>query len=237
MKYFLSFILVVTLMACQDQTVRLTGYEVHGIDVSHYQGVIDWEMVANQDIKFVFLKATEGESFVDSFFLQNWEAANHARIIRGAYHFYRPKVSATKQVNHFLNAADFHYGDLPPVLDVEVLDGVDKIQLLSGMLTWLYLVEVKTGMKPIIYTSFKFYHKYLDGHFDEYPIWIARYTKRKPKMLSDKTWLFWQYGNQGQLKGIDGEVDFNVFHGSYPELLELCKKPQPVRNVSQKLSD
>ncbi len=219
---------IIFLVSCEETTRRLDTYQVQGIDVSHYQSHIDWSLVAGQALDFAFVKATEGATLSDTLFCQNWEAMKQAGLLRGAYHFYRPRVSARKQVENFSSLVDLEYGDLPPVLDVEVLDGAGKIQLITGMRTWLFLVELKYQVKPIIYTNLKFYNKYLAGQFDEYPLWIARYNRREPVLACGREWDFWQYGNRGQLEGIEGDVDFNVFRGSRSALDSLRTTPVPI---------
>ncbi|MEL6719894.1 MAG: GH25 family lysozyme [Bacteroidota bacterium] len=208
--------------ACQQDTHRLSSYQVHGIDVSHYQSVINWESIANQSIDFAFLKATEGETYVDSLFCRNWDGTRDASIKRGAYHFFRPQVSPIVQANNFIDQVHLWEGDLPPVLDVEVLDGVSKTELVVALRIWLHHVELHYNIKPILYTYQKFYNKYLAGHFDEYPIWIARYNSRKPTLADRTDWQFWQYGSKGKLDGVKGDIDFNVFRGSLEDLESLC---------------
>lgn len=225
---FTLLLLVVLLSACTDETRRFRQYEVHGIDVSHYQSKIDWEKVAAQSIEFAFIKASEGQTYQDSLFQKNWAAIKEVGLKRGAYHFFRPKVPAMEQAENFAEAVQLEAGDLPPVLDVEVMDGVSKIELINNLRTWLYVIEIKYGVKPIIYTNLKFYYQYLAGHFDEYPLWVARYSSWKPKLPAEKEWVFWQYGNKGRLEGIKGDVDFNVFQGGMEELERLCVVPRPV---------
>ncbi len=220
--------------ACQLTTVRLDKYEVHGIDVSHYQSFIDWDRVAAQGVDFAFMKATEGQMMVDTLFVENWEQSKTTGLKRGAYHFYRPTVSAEMQARHFMQAVNLDYGDLPPVLDVEVLDGVSKAKLLVGIRTWLYLTEIHYGVKPILYSNLKFYNKYLAGHFTDYPIWVARYSNRLPRLACGTDWEFWQYGNRGRIEGIEGHVDFNVFHGTMAELESLCLQPVSVFSTTYK---
>ena len=206
----------------------MSGYAVHGIDVSHYQAKIDWETVASEDIHFAFVKASEGMTLSDSLFCNNWTGLKKVGIKRGAYHFFRPKTPAQEQAFNFQTLVQIEPGDLPPVLDVEVLDGVSKVKLVSSVLTWLYITEIHYGVKPILYTNLKFYNKYLAGHFDEYPLWIARYSRREPSPASGRDWEFWQYGNKGRLNGISGPVDFNVFHGDLDQLDSLSYYPTPV---------
>lgn len=220
--------LIVLFYACKHQTVRLEGYEIHGIDVSHYQSKIDWRRIAQQDIHFAFVKATEGVSIVDSLFCENWQAITDAGLKRGAYHFFHPTVSGEEQAQQFIDLVEMEYGDLPPVLDVEVLGNVSKVQLITEMRDWIFLVEIHYNIKPIIYTNLKFYNKYLAGHFEDYPLWIARYNTRKPRLASGRNWQFWQYGNQGRIDGIYGNVDFNVFSGTHNDLEDMCLAPKPI---------
>lgn len=226
MRFFLSIsFLAIALMACEHRTSRLERFEVHGIDVSHYQSRIDWDSVVGEEVHFAFVKASEGINMVDTLFCRNWEEMKRVGLYRGAYHFFRPAVPAELQADNFLNAVEMEYGDLPPVLDIEVLDGADKVQLITGIRTWLYLVEIHYSTKPILYTNLKFYNKYLAGHFNDFPIWIARYNTREPRLACGRDWQFWQYGNRGQLSGIKGNVDFNVFKGSLKDLEALCFSP------------
>ena len=114
-------------------------------------------------------------------------------------------------------------GDLPPVLDIEVTDGASATELINGIQVWLDIVEQKTGITPIIYTNQKFFNQYLANHFSDHLIWIARYNSLfDPHLAKERTWDFWQYGNRGRLDGIKGDVDFNVFNGTFFELKEMC---------------
>lgn len=226
MRYLLSFLaLAAAVLSCTHQTIRMDGFEVHGIDVSHHQSRINWDSVAAERVHFAFVKASEGVSLNDSLYCFNWAEMKRVGIRRGAYHFFRPTLPAEKQAENFASLVEMAYGDLPPVLDVEVLDGASKVQLITGIRTWLYLTEIRYGAKPILYTNLKFYNRYLAGHFDEYPLWIARYNTRQPRLACGRDWQFWQYGNRGELNGISGHVDFNVFNGSLPELDALCMAP------------
>ncbi len=213
------------LWACDQHTIRRYDYTVHGIDISHYQSFINWDTVVAQEVHFAFVKATEGLSMSDTMFCYNWSEMKRVGIKRGAYHFYRPTLSPREQADHFSRMVEMEYGDLPPVLDVEVLDGVSKTILINGIRTWLYQVEIRYNVKPIIYTNLKFYNRILAGHFDDYPIWIARYSFREPTLACGRDWHFWQYGNRGRIKGIHGDVDFNVFNGTELDLEQLCLTP------------
>jgi len=225
---WITLVAATLLAGCEEATSRLDNYELHGIDVSHYQSFINWPLVAQQGVDFAFVKASEGATLQDTLFRENWRHIRAASLVRGAYHFFRPRVSARSQVDNFISMVDLEYGDLPPVLDVEVLDGADKIQLITGMRTWLFLIELEYQVKPIIYTNLQFYNRYLAGHFADYPLWIARYNRREPVLACGREWDFWQYGNRGRIEGMNGFVDFNVFRGSRPALDSLCAAPIPI---------
>ncbi len=210
------------LLGCRSETKRISRYAVHGIDVSHYQKKIDWPVVAGQEIQFAFIKATEGRSFKDSTFIYNWSSCKEVGVLRGAYHFFHPTIPVNAQVKNFIKTVQLQPGDLPPVLDVEVANRKKPEEVRAAVHKWLRLVEQHYKVKPILYTYSDFYDKYLCDHFEDYPLWIARYTYEKPLLKNDRQWDFWQYGNRGRLEGIEGHVDFNVFSGSRRELEQLC---------------
>lgn len=201
------------------------GYFVHGIDVSHYQGNINWEELAlNQTgeypIHFVFMKATEGSDLDDKTFPQNFELARRHGFIRGAYHFLTTKTDPLMQAEFFIRNVKLKQGDLPPVLDVEVAGKKSKEELQENVKKWLFRVEEHYGVKPIIYTSYKFKMKYLnDSLFNTYPYWIAHYYVSSVRY--EGKWDFWQHSDVGRVPGIKESVDLNVFNGSLEELREL----------------
>lgn len=201
------------------------GYEVHGIDISHYQETVRWEelrnaSIDNMPVRFVFIKATEGVSIFDRNFNQNFYEAKQNDLVRGAYHYLTPDVPAHLQAEFFLRQVHLEPGDLPPVLDVEEAGSLTKAQLTKAVKTWLEIVEKKYGVKPIIYSGFRFKQKYLDdAFFDDYPYWIAHYYVEKISYQGQ--WHFWQHTDCGEVAGIKGKVDCNVFNGSVEELLDL----------------
>lgn len=201
------------------------GYEIHGIDVSRYQGSINWPMVKSmreKDIRlgFAFMKATEGVSLVDPQFKRNWRKSRESRLVRGAYHFFIPYRSGQKQAEFFISKVQLMPGDLPPVLDIETLKGsnADEMRLHIGQ--WLQLVESHYGVKPIIYTNANFYTSHLKGRFDDYPLWVAHYFERRQPRV-DRNWHFWQHSEMGRVNGIRGAVDFNVFSGDSTDFKDL----------------
>ncbi|WP_299826500.1 glycoside hydrolase family 25 protein [uncultured Pontibacter sp.] len=203
------------------------GNSVLGVDVSRYQRKINWEKVKENDVSFAFIKATEGVKLQDSFFERNWEKTAEAGILRGAYHFYLPHLKPDVQAKNFINTVTLAPGDLPPVLDVEVRGRMPLNHFRGDLKEWLVLVERKYGVKPIIYTGHSFYKDYLEGYFDEYPLWIAHYNVRELTLQkTDRTLLsFWQHTDKGVIEGIKGHVDCNIFYGSLRELKTLCIQP------------
>ncbi len=192
-------------------------YSIHGIDVSYYQGKIDWQKVKamkDDDVKvsFAFIKATEGILKVDPYFQRNWREAPKAGIKVGAYHFFRPQKSGLWQANFFLQTVSFESGDLPPVVDVEGLDGVSPAQMRKELNAFIIQVETKTKVRPIIYSGLKFYQNYLQGYYQDYPFWVAHYHQPKLKLVSN-SYKFWQHSDKARINGINHVVDFNAFNG------------------------
>ncbi len=201
------------------------GYDVHGLDVSHYQGVINWSVLmrhkeSETPLHFVFMKATEGGSLLDDTFAKNFAGARRHGFIRGAYHFYIPTTDPLKQADFFIRTVKLEKGDLPPVLDVEVTGRKSKRELQKGIRLWLNRVEKHYGVKPILYTSHKFKTSYLnEPEFDAYPYWIAHYYV--DSVAYRGKWHFWQHTDVGLVEGIDKKVDLNVFNGTLAELKRL----------------
>lgn len=228
MKWF-WITLLISLSGCkQVETPRRTDFAVEGIDVSHHQKEIDWAMIPGQGIQFAFIKATEGVTLSDPKFEFNWQQAEIHGIIRGAYHFFRPQSPVLQQVLHFIRKCKLESGDLPPVLDVEVLDGVSQDELVHKVRAFLILLEAHYKVKPVLYTNQRFYNRYLSGHFDQYHLWIARYSQQLPELHNATPWRFWQYGDNAKIEGINAAVDINVFAGAYAELLNILVPGDPV---------
>jgi lysozyme len=193
-----------------------------GIDVSHYQGRIDWGAVEAEGIGFAYMKATEGMAFTDPMFARNWRGAGETRIVRGAYHRFRARGDGAAQAHHFLSVATPREGDLPPVLDVESTDGASDAQLVRGVRAWLAEVERRTGVRPIVYTKPGFRRAHLGAALDDYPLWIAEYGVEAPSV---GRWQFWQHSERGRVAGIKNEVDLDRFNGSHAELRESLQRP------------
>lgn len=199
---------------------------VHGIDVSHYQGSIDWNAVAKSGIDFAFIKATDGIGAGDPMFAANWKGARDARVRRGAYHFFRPLTDALQQAKRFIGKVDSDWGEVPPVLDFEVLGGASPNGALEAAKQWMDAVAETCGRKPILYTGPAFWTSSVHDSqlFTEYPLWIAQYTDAPQPHVPTawQQWTFWQHSEHGSVPGIAGPVDLNRFHGTLVELEALC---------------
>ena len=201
------------------------AYEIHGIDVSRYQQTIAWEEVKAMRVKdiqlgFCFIKATEGIGNTDPQFRRNWKKSREHGIVRGAYHFFIGSKDGKMQAENFINRVDLQPGDLPPVLDVEQLNGANAVQLKKEVKEWLDVVESYYKVKPILYTNIDFYKRNLGSEFDSYPLWVAHYYEHKQPRIQ-RGWIFWQHNDQGNVNGIISRVDFNVFSGDSLEFRNL----------------
>lgn len=195
-------------------------YSVHGIDVSHYQGNINWEqIVQNKKIKFVYIKATEGNDYRDKYFQRNWEEASKAGIYKGAYHYFTTKSSGIEQAKNYIEVVPAESGCMPPVIDIEE-DGVEKDVFKKNLTDYINMIEKKYQQKPILYVVYPLYDEYIKGDFEEYTIWI-RDIVIPPSLSDGRQWLFWQYSNRGRFKGENMYYDLNVFNGNIDELEKL----------------
>lgn len=205
-----------------------SGYYCYGIDISRYQSYIEWDKIkvltdaqgrstnsVNQakdirNVSYVFIKATEGNSFKDKHFKRHWRNAEKCGIRRGAYHFFRSSKDAETQARHFIRTVgELSADDLPPVLDIETIHkGCSYKTLNDKALIWLKTVEKHYGRKPIVYSSATFINDILCKEIKEnYPIWVAHYGAPAPRC---PRWHIWQFADDAVVYGIDGYVDLNV---------------------------
>ena len=192
-----------------------------GIDVSEYQGKISWsyvDTIENQyPLHFVFIRATAGNDAVDRRFKRNWEGAKKNKMIRGAYHYYRPNENSLEQAELFIKTVRLQKGDLPPVLDIEKLPKNQSMtNLKKGLRRWLQAIENHYKVKPIIYTGEKYYDDFLKEEFSDYLFWIANYNFYREEIQDD--WLFWQFTERAAVPGIEGNVDVNIYNGDLQQL-------------------
>lgn len=201
--------------------------ETRGLDVSHFQGTIDWSQVAQAGYAFAFIKATEGISFVDPKFATNWAGAKAAGLLRGAYHFFEGNADAQQQAENFLNTVVLEPGDLPPVLDVESSSAsaqVPTATIIEGVTAWLQAVQQATSRTPILYTDNSYWKSLATDQFSAYPLWIAEYGVASPAVPSGWTsWAFWQLSQSGEVPGIATATDLDLFQGSLEDLQRLTR--------------
>lgn len=196
-----------------------------GIDVSEYQGKIDFAglqlQIQYKRIEFVVVRATMGKDGIDTRFARNWEGFRPLPVKRGAYHYYRPNENSTLQARNFIKTAKLKPGDMIPVLDIEKHSTIQsKDKLREGLKNWLRIVEAHYGVKPMIYTGDRFFREVLHDHgFDEYPVWVANYNPILEPETQD--WIIWQFSEKGSLHGIKNKIDLNVLVGGKEKLVEL----------------
>jgi lysozyme len=210
---FLSFIF-------RQEETDVPDIYVNGIDVSHFNGTVDWSRVAAGGIAFAYAKATEGMHTRDARFEANYDGIKASNLLRGAYHFFHAELDAAAQANNFLSVVSaLAPGDLPPMLDVEAApDGLSAASIAAGVRIWLDAVQQALGRTPVLYTSASF-----SKEFSVFPLWVAHYTTRPspnlPAGFSDFT--FWQFDEHQTVDGISGSVDMDRFNGSLEDLKQL----------------
>lgn len=195
---------------------------VVGIDVSQYQGKIDWAKVDSiggmRKIGFAYIRATAGLDKTDTRFEENWRQAKENNMLRGAYHYYRPNENSIAQAKNFIKVVKIEKGDLPPVLDIEQIPSVQSLDSLKvGLRRWLTTVESHYKVRPIIYSGERYYTDFLRNEFKDYIFWIANYNFFVENIKDD--WQFWQFTEKGTIPGIDGNVDVNIYNGT-PKMLK-----------------
>jgi lysozyme len=196
-------------------------YPVRGVDVSSYQGEIDWKTLSEQSIHFAYIKATEGSSYIDPYFDKNLSDALNTNLRIGAYHFFSFDSSGKTQAQNFISAVPIKTDMLPPVVDIEFYGdkeinppGKEATQIELTIL--LNELEAYYRKKPIIYATGKTYNQYIANGFNEYDIWI-RNVIGLPILSDQRQWTFWQFTNRARLDGYVGAekyIDMNVFNGT-----------------------
>jgi GH25 family lysozyme M1 (1,4-beta-N-acetylmuramidase) len=215
---------------------------VPGIDVSYWDAGIDWPKVRATGQRFVVAKATEGSTYKDPTFDDNWFGAKSAGLLRGAYHFFRSNVDAKKQADYFIDYVHSvkDDGELPPVLDLETNDGVSKNKIILAVKTWLDRVEAAFGRKPIIYSGQYFLQDFLvqpgggpPAWAKDYPLWLAQYPNQYQEGTQPSLprgwfgWTIWQYTDKGVINGINSRVDMNLFNGTLEDLYKFSGAKTP----------
>lgn len=187
-----------------------------GIDVSHYQGDINWDQVAGSGkVSYAYLKATEGASLVDDTYERNLREARRVGLSVGSYHFYRPNVDWKKQFENLTSVVKPSEQDLIPIIDIEHKGNVSDKKFISDLTAFLNRVTEFYGKKPLLYTFHNFYNRHLAGHFKDYHWMIARYRSDHPTLDDGQDYVIWQYTSTGRIAGVKGNVDRSRLMGDY----------------------
>jgi lysozyme len=209
------------------------GMPVQGIDVSYFQGDIDWKKVGRSGIRFAYIKATEGGDRLDPEFRDNWAGAKKAGVVRGAYHVMYWCSPARDQASWFLKHLPSDRDTLPPVLDVEwnghsktCPHEISRKAAIAKMKVMLAAMEAHTGRRPIIYTDPKFYRDVLVGEFTDYQFWVRSVAAKPKAKYPGRGWSFWQFTTTGRVPGVSGAVDRNTYNGSVADWKRLVKRLQ-----------
>jgi GH25 family lysozyme M1 (1,4-beta-N-acetylmuramidase) len=202
------------------------GTTLKGIDVSVFQGTVNWSAVKNDGVSFAFIRVSDGVNTNDEFFAQNWQGARTAGVRRGAYQFFRPSQDPLAQADLLVDAIGaLSPGDLPPVLDLEVMSGQSAATVRARAQQWLARVEERLGITPIIYTGPYFWRDNVGAPAfgANHPLWIAHYTSQCPLVPEPwSTWKLHQFTDSGLIDGIEGPVDVNRFNGTESDLAALA---------------
>jgi len=209
---------------------------VQGIDVSYWQGDIDWNVAREAGVHFAFIKATEGGDHLDPKFLDNWYAAKRANVARGAYHFIYWCRPAHEQALWFMLNVPADPDALPPVLDLEwnshsptCPKKVSRKKALEMIRTLLAAFESHTGKRPIIYTDPRFHRDVLEGEFPDYQFWLRSVAAEPADVYQQRGWTFWQFTTTGTVPGVAGKVDRNSFNGSQADWQRVLHRLQAGR--------
>ena len=208
------------------------GTTLKGIDISKWQGDVNWNAVANDGVKFSFVRVSDGLNSKDQYFDANWAESRGAGIYTGAYQFFRPNQSVLGQADYLLEkigcdmdarTCPISEMDLPPVIDVEHRpSGWTKTQMRNAVRTWIERVE-QFGLEPIVYTGRYFWRDYVDSdEWNDHPLWLAHYTNSCPNIPDHwGDWDFWQFTDSGSIAGVSGGTDTNQFNGTLDMLLAI----------------
>jgi lysozyme len=234
-RYLLSLAVIVAALVAADRASAISLKDnkphagvkrahtmpIQGIDVSYWQGDINWQEVRDAGVSFAYIKATEGGDHIDPKFQDNWNGAKRAGIARGAYHFIYWCRPGNEQALWFILNVPQDPDALPPVLDLEwhtnsktCPDKIARDKALGKIKVILDAMQAHTGKRPIIYTDPEFYREVLRGEFADYHYWLRSVAAEPEKVYGDRSWAFWQFTTTGKVPGIDGKVDRNSFNGT-----------------------
>jgi lysozyme len=201
-----------------NSQLTVSSGKIFGIDVSHHQGDINWNKVKkwkDKSIQFVYIKATEGATYVDKTYEKNFKGAKEQKILTGSYHYFRTTSSVKDQFKNFIQTISKEDQDLIPMIDVEEKKNWNNKEFHKNFKEFLGLIENHFGQKPMIYTVNSFYNINLSGKYNDYHFLIARYGKNSPNMRDKSNWTIWQFSETGKVDGIPKLVDIDVINSKF----------------------
>ncbi len=228
---FLFVSLLIIIASVLSGRASIKNYSVRGVDVSSYQGEIDWKKLSENDIDFAFVKATEGSSHVDKTYKKNITGAKETELELGAYHFLSFESNGEAQAENFISTVKKSDITLPPVIDIELygkynVSPLDEKSVRAILDPMVERLGSAYGSPPIIYTNHRTYSLYISGRYPECDVWICDIAK-KPSLSDGRKWTFWQYSHTERLNGYKGKekhIDMNVFYGTKEEFEAYIKK-------------
>jgi len=201
-------------------TICPGGATTQGIDVSTWQGSIDWDVVAGAGYKFAIARINDGHSMDDQFG-RNWGEIQRVGMLRGAYQFYEPAIDSAWQAQVVVDTVGrLGVGDLPAMLDVE-WPSIDGTPAQQGIQTWVDIVTAGTGKVPMIYTALGYWNQFFNGQFSDLPLVVANWDADCPALPAGwGGWSFWQWtvAAAGTVPGIGSRIDLDVFNGTLVDL-------------------
>jgi len=206
--------LLLACLATGIATAAAPSGHLEGVDTSHHNTAVNWTTLHDNGVRFVFIKATDGKDYLDPAFADNFRAARDAGLLRGAYHFYETDDDGVAQAQWFIRNVDLQPGDLPPVVDIERINGPIDGDLDTQFDAFLSTLEAHYGQAPIIYTGPNFWDHSMREHFPDHPLWVAQYDVSAPTLPDGwSAWTFWQYTETWQPPGTTAPIDGSVFNG------------------------
>jgi lysozyme len=207
---------------------------IEGIDVSKWQGTVNWQRVRAAGKQFAFARVSDGTRVIDPCFDGNWAELGRLGFFRGVYQMFRASQDPQAQAELLVRkVGTLGPGDLPPVLDLELSDGQPNEVVIERALLWLKSVEEQLGHAPIVYTAHYFWKQlgFPEG-FESHPLWVANYDVSSPRLPpSWQRWSFWQYSQSGHVPGISGAVDLDRFNGTLSDLVQLARGAPPAASA------
>ena len=192
-----------------DILAKMLGFKVQGLDISHHQERVNWTKVDSNKYKFIIMKATEGQNFLDSDFSYNWNNARLNGFTVGAYHFFSMLSSGTAQADFYISKVPYSERTLPPIIDLEIPTKYPKEQVLKELKDMTDKLEKQYKKRVIFYVNYNTYNAYIKGEFPKNKIWITDY-KYFPRIKENNRWVIWQVSRRGRIEGIPGFTDKNV---------------------------